>query len=204
MIETVQICAKCGVSQPIDEYYTDRTGPRRTCKDCHRAQVRAYKAKNREKVLEANRVYNRSDDRRYTDRDRKRKALHYWTPERVRATEKRIRRQKARRDAPPRVKSKEERDNYNRKKREKYWANRDQILAAGKAGWAEYHKKTADNLTDAYVRKHIKKRLGRDVIINQEMIDIKRDQLKLHRELRETRRLLNGADRDGDQRVTAD
>jgi hypothetical protein len=63
-------CVRCGIAQPLEEYYIrdKRTGRRSTiCRECSRRYGRAHYQRNRPSYLERNRVNKKKNKKRYND-----------------------------------------------------------------------------------------------------------------------------------------
>ena len=55
----MKTCSRCGVEQPLSDYHFDKryNKPRSYCKSCQREMGREWRAKNADKVREANKRY---------------------------------------------------------------------------------------------------------------------------------------------------
>jgi hypothetical protein len=70
---TTKTCSACGVIKPEDQYdlRSDRPTKRRAyCKDCRRAKVREYDARNRERKATCNREYKKANRQKISDKNK--------------------------------------------------------------------------------------------------------------------------------------
>ena len=75
--QTEQICRKCELTKPIDEFSKGDGGTlRKVCKDCKAEQHRQWRARNSEHVREWHRKYNETPERKKAHGDRERRRYH--------------------------------------------------------------------------------------------------------------------------------
>ena len=173
-----KVCSKCGVEKEVGGFSplkNAKDGFRWNCRECERAKNKAWREANQEKVRAKNKAW------REANREKARAKSKAWreaNPEEHRA------KNKAWREANPekaRAKSKAwaEANPEKVRARVKAWAeaNPDKVRAKNKAG--------RDELRDSYV-KH---KLGVSTAPS-ELIELKREQLKMHRLTKQFNQLL--------------
>ena len=189
-------CSKCGEVKGVDEFHKNRSGKDGLgghCKFCKKA----YREANREKALAYARAYQEANREKIATR---RKAYREANREKIAALKKAqyeanreriLARQKAYRGA--------NRERILASANAYYEANREKVLAyckdyrnANPAKVAAYNKARCEALADGFVRTTIKKQAGiESADIPAEMIELKRQQIKLYRELKKGRKVLN-------------
>lgn len=156
-------CSKCGEVKAVEEFYRcsrNVDGRNGVCKTCKGEINRAWFLRNREQAYQAQRKCKAANPDRYKEIERKSKEKN-------------------------REKAAETQSAYRK-------ANAERIKAVNKKWAAENADKVKDyvrngrrDLADYYVRKT----LG-DVEVTPEIIEVKRQQLLVHRELRKFQKLL--------------
>jgi hypothetical protein len=182
MTDQVKTCSKCGETKRLAFFHKSKVGKygvKSACKKCAKEINAAYREKNPEKVRESCKRYKngnpdkvRESHKRYHKENRD-KEMEYQRKWRQKNPDK-VRQQSKRRYEKNPDKAREKSKKYREKNLEKC---------------IEKNKRYRDELADLYVICQIKQGSGLTASeIPQELIELKRVQLQITRELRESKK----------------
>jgi hypothetical protein len=174
MDDITRVCRKCGQEKPLEEFVKNKTsalGRKHICKQCEQERYRKWRAANSEKRWEYNRKWHAANPEKRWEYNRKWRAAN---PEKIREIRHKWREANT-------EKEREGVRKYRAANHEKVreWVRK--YRAANPEKEREKIRKYREKLTDGYLIYLLKKH---NLPIIPEIIDYKRIQLKLYREIK--------------------